>query len=203
MIVALVLVPIAYLIGTLPTAQLVAARRGHDPLAEGSGNPGATNVARLAGWRAGVIVLAGDFAKGLVPTAVGLAVAGRAAGFALGIAAVVGHVLPLTRRLRGGRGVASSAGVILVLFPLLTLAAAVVYLTVARLTHTASVASLVIAVTFPAAVALVGAPWPEVAALAALGLLVIVRHVPNLRRLVRGRELGLRPGSVPADEEDA
>lgn len=202
MIVALAL-PVAYLLGTLPTAQLVASRRGHDPLTEGSGNPGATNVARLVGWGPGVAVLVVDFAKGVVPALAGLAIAGRAGGFALGIAAVVGHVLPVTRRLRGGKGVATAAGVLLVLFPVLWAAAAVVFLVITRLTRTTSIASLAIAVGFPSAVALVGAPWPEVAALAALGALVIVRHLPNLRRLAHGRELRVGPASVPDDEGDS
>ena len=193
-------VPLAYLVGTLPTAQLVAARLGRDPMAEGSGNPGATNVARIAGWRAGVVVLLIDFAKGVVPTLVGWALAGRAAALALGIAAVLGHVLPLTRRLRGGKGVATTGGVLVVLFPILTAVAAVVFLVVVRLTHTSSVASLVISVGFPAAAGLLGAPWPETVALVALGVLVIVRHLPNLRRLVKGEELPLGPGSVSADE---
>ena len=194
--------PVAYLVGTLPTAQLVAARRGRDPLAEGSGNPGATNVARIAGWRAGVVVLLVDFAKGFVPTLAGLALAGRAGAFVLGIAAVLGHVLPVTRRLRGGKGVATTGGVLVVLFPVLTAVSAVVFLAAARLTHTSSVASLVISVGFPIAAGLTGASGPEVAALVALGVLVIVRHLPNLRRLVRGEELSLGPGSVSADEGD-
>jgi len=196
-------IPLAYLLGTLPSAQLVARRRGRDPLAEGSRNPGATNVARLVGWRGGVVVLLVDFAKGALPTLAGLALGGRGAGLALGAASVVGHIFPVTRRFRGGKGVATATGVLVVLFPLICAGAAVVFFVVVRITHTASIASLVIAIGVPIVVAVLGAPWLEVVTLAALGALVVIRHVPNLRRLLRGDELGLGPGSVRADEEDA
>ena len=116
------LVPVAYLLGTFPSATLVARRRGVDVTAEGSGNPGASNTFRLLGWKAGALVFALDVAQGRArrrssasrSTATG-------ARYILGVAAVLGHVLPVTRRFKGGRGVATGAGVMLVIFPLLTL----------------------------------------------------------------------------------
>src|SRR5262245_23594316 len=96
-IVALLAIP-AYLLGTFPGALLVARAGGRDVLAEGSGNPGASNVARLMGWKAGLLVLAADFGKGAIAAGVGLAVGGRIGAFALGIAAVLGHMFPVTRR---------------------------------------------------------------------------------------------------------
>src|SRR5689334_17894800 len=104
-----VLVPLAYLAGMFPTARLVGGRTGHDPTHEGSGNPGASNVYRLAGRRAGAMVFLGDFAKGALAAGVGLAVGGRALGLACGAAAVAGHIAPVTRRFRGGKGVATAA----------------------------------------------------------------------------------------------
>jgi glycerol-3-phosphate acyltransferase PlsY len=186
--VAIAAVP-AYLLGTFPTAILVARAGGHDVLAEGSGNPGASNVARLMGWKAGLLVMAGDLAKGAIAAGVGLAAAGRGAAFVLGILAVLGHTYPVTRRFKGGKGVATAGGMLAVLYPVIVLALAVVWFVIARVFKLASVGSMVLAVLFPVAVAVAGYSGWEVAVTSALGLLVLVRHLPNLRRLVRGQEL--------------
>ena len=193
---ALLLVPLAYLLGTFPTAVLVGRAAGHDPTAEGSGNPGASNVYRLAGARAGAVVFAGDLLKGVLPALAGLAVAGSPFATGLGTAAALGHMFPVTRGFRGGRGVATVAGLMCVLHPLVSVGQLVVWFAVARLSHRASVASLVIAVALPAALAAVGRPGWEVAAAGALCLLVIVRHAPNVRRLLTGEERRLDRGGV-------
>jgi glycerol-3-phosphate acyltransferase PlsY len=192
--VVLVLVPVAYLLGTFPSAELVARRRGVDITAAGSGNPGASNTFRVLGWQAGVLVFVMDAAKGAIAAGAGLAVDGHLGAYLLGGAAIVGHTLPITRHFKGGRGVATGAGVMLVIFPLLTLGAGLVWIVVVRLTHKASIASLVVIVAFPVAVALAGHSWTDIAVISALALLVVARHFSNLRRLVRGEELGLEPG---------
>jgi len=179
----------AYLLGTFPTAILVARAGGHDVMAEGSQNPGASNVARLMGWKAGLLVMAGDLAKGAIAAGVGLAVAGRGAAFVLGILAVLGHTYPVTRHFKGGKGVATAGGMLAVLYPFIVLALAVVWFVVARVLKLASVGSMVLAVLFPVAVALAGYAGWEIAVTSALAVLVLVRHLPNLRRLVKGQEL--------------
>jgi glycerol-3-phosphate acyltransferase PlsY len=186
--VALLAVP-AYLLGTFPSAALVARAGGHDVLSEGSGNPGASNVARLMGWRAGLLVMAADFAKGAIAAGVGLAVGGRPGAYVLGIAAVVGHMLPVTRRFQGGKGVATGGGMLVVLFPWIVVGLAVIWFLVARVLKLASVASMLVVVLFPLATALLGYAWWEVGILTLLALLVLGRHLPNLRRLLQGREL--------------
>ena len=103
-----ILVPFAWLLGTFPSATLVAKAKGHDILTEGSGNPGASNVGRLLGWRYGLLVLVMDFAKGALAAGVGLAIDGRPGAFVLGAAAIVGHTFPLYRK--GGKGVAAGGG---------------------------------------------------------------------------------------------
>ncbi len=195
-----VLVPLAYLLGTFPSATMVARTGGHDVLAEGSGNPGASNVVRLMGWRAGLLVMVLDFAKGAVAAGAGLALWGRGGAWILGVGAVLGHVFPATRRFRGGKGVATAGGALVVLYPLVVVILAVEWLLVARVLKRASVASLVAVVAFPVIVGLWGYPWPEVVALSALALLVVVRHAANLRRLVHGDEPTLRtpPRDGPA-----
>jgi glycerol-3-phosphate acyltransferase PlsY len=182
----------AYFVGTFPTAQVVAHRVGHDPTAEGSGNPGASNVYRVAGRRAGAIVLAGDVAKGVIATGTGLAVGGRRLALVTGTAAVLGHVFPLTRGFRGGKGVATAAGMAGVMFPAVSTLLAGVWLGVARGAKKASLASLAAAVGFPLGVAATGRPRSEVAVATALTAVVVLRHADNIGRLLRNEERSLR-----------
>jgi glycerol-3-phosphate acyltransferase PlsY len=190
----LLLVPVAYLLGTFPAASFVARASGHDVLEEGSRNPGASNVYRLAGWKAGLLVLLADIAKGAVASGVGLAFDGHRGAYILGLAAVLGHVLPATRRFRGGRGVATAGGALLVVFPLIGLGLVVVWFLVARVLKKASVASVVVVVAFPVAVVLTGGSWFDVVVTAVLAIVILARHLPNLRRLLRGQEHGLGGG---------
>jgi glycerol-3-phosphate acyltransferase PlsY len=189
MAVVLVLVPVAWLLGTFPTALIVARAHGVDVTREGSGNPGASNVTRLVGFRAGLMVFAGDFAKGAIASGVGYLVEGRRGAFVLGVAAVLGHTFPLYRK--GGRGVAAAAGVLVVLYPLIALGLAVVWIVVARVLHKASLASLLVAVAFPVLVVVTGHEVWEDVVVSALGALIVVRHAANIRRLLRGQESDL------------
>lgn len=185
----LALMPLAYLLGTFPSALLVARGKGVDVTTEGSGNPGASNVGRLLGRRAGVMVFVLDALKGAICAGIGLAIAGHAGGLALGGAAILGHIFPVTRRFRGGKGVATGAGVIIVLYPVISAALAVVWIVTLKLSRKASVASLVIIVGLPIGMAITGRPWQEIVAVLALAAVVVARHADNLRRLVRGDEL--------------
>jgi acyl phosphate:glycerol-3-phosphate acyltransferase len=192
--IVLLLIPVAYMLGTFPSAELVARRNGVDVTAEGSKNPGASNTFRLLGWRAGALVFALDFAKGALAAGVGIVVDGHLGAYILGAAAIIGHTLPVTRRFKGGRGVATGAGVIFVIFPLLAIAGAALWGVVVRITHKASVASITVMIALPIGVALAGHTATDIAVIAALSLLVLARHWSNLRRLVRGEELGIDPG---------
>lgn len=184
-------VTLGYLLGTVPTAQLVGRRIGRDPTLEGSGNPGATNVYRTGGVKAGATVFVGDLLKGMAATGIGWWAGDRVLALVCGAAAVLGHVFPLTRRLRGGKGVASAIGIMVVVFPLLAAVALAVWALIARATHKASLASIVAAVLLPGGVALVGRPVVEVTIVAAVAALVVVRHASNIERLVRGDERSL------------
>jgi glycerol-3-phosphate acyltransferase PlsY len=197
-IAAILLLP-AYFLGSFPSALLVARVGGHDVLTEGSGNPGASNVARLMGWKAGLVVLAADFGKGAIASGVGLAVAGRGGAFALGVAAVIGHMFPVTRKFKGGKGVATAGGMLNVLYPWIVLILAVVWLLVARVLKLASVGSLLCAVLFPILVAIGGYGPEEVTAIAVLAVVVIARHAANVRRLFRGQELRTSDGDAAPD----
>lgn len=192
-VVAVLCVVVSYAVGTTPTALVVGARRGVDPTRAGSGNPGASNVYRLAGRRAGAAVLAVDMVKGALPTLVGLLLGGRDLAVACGLAAVLGHVVPVGRGFRGGKGVATAAGVAVVAWPLASAMLAVVFVVIARLIGIASVGSLSVAVGLPLLLVLLGAPAWEVVASSTLALIVVVRHRENIRRLGRGEEHRVRP----------
>jgi glycerol-3-phosphate acyltransferase PlsY len=188
----LALVGAAYLLGTFPTAVLVARSRGHDVLHEGSGNPGATNVYRVAGRRAAALVFAGDFLKGVIATAAGFALDGRNLALAMGAAAVVGHCLPVTRRFKGGKGVATAAGFAAVIEPVIAIAAAVTWVAALKLTRRASIASLIVAVASAAAILVWRGPHTEAAVVIGVALFVVSRHWRNIARLARGEESSLR-----------
>lgn len=192
MALAVVSVVVGYLLGTVPTAYLVGRRLGHDPSHEGSGNPGASNVYRTIGRKPAAVVLAVDVLKGALAAGLGWAIGGHTVGLVCGFAAVVGHSFPLVHR--GGKGVATCAGVVAVLFPLHGLATAVGWVVVAKVTRRPSVASIVLAVGVPLGVAVTGAPGVEVGLLVALAVLVLVRHAGNISRLVHGTERPIETG---------
>jgi acyl phosphate:glycerol-3-phosphate acyltransferase len=189
---AVICVVVSYLVGTFPSALLAGRRSGIDPTRAGSGNPGATNVLRTAGRRAALLTLLGDAGKGALAAGLGLAVGGRGLGVACGLAAVLGHVAPANRRFRGGKGVATAAGMVVVLYPLLAVVGAVTYAVALVATRVGSVASLAAAVVVPVVAALIGLPGPELAGLVACEVVVILRHGDNIRRLARGQEGTLR-----------
>jgi glycerol-3-phosphate acyltransferase PlsY len=192
MVAVALLVPVAWLLGTFPSAQLVGRAHGRDILREGSGNPGASNVHRLLGWRSGALVLLLDFAKGALAAGAGLAIGGRAGACILGVAAVVGHTYPLYRK--GGKGVAAAGGALVVLYPFIVVGLGACWFVVARVLHKASLASLLATMLFPVAVLVLGYDLWEVAVVACLSLLVVVRHTANIRRLLRREEIGLGVG---------
>lgn len=192
MIAAVALVVFAYALGTFPTGVLVAQRRGHDLYDEGSGNPGASNVWRVAGFKAGAVVLIGDALKGVIASSAGYALDGRDLALICGLAAVVGHCFPIQRWGRGGKGVAAAGGMALVTFPAMVLGLTALWFLIARVLNKASLGSLIVALAAPVIVAAMGRPGKETGLVAVVCLLVIARHHANIRRLIRGEESSLR-----------
>lgn len=191
----IVLVPFAYLLGTFPSAVMIARGQGIDITTSGSGNPGASNVGRLLGRKLGVLVFVLDGLKGAISVVVGYLIAGHAGALALACAAVIGHVFPITRGFKGGKGVATAGGSVIALYPIIGAAMTALWLITAKLTKKASLGSLAIAIGFPVAQAVSGRPWGEIVTGAALCAFVIWRHLPNLKRLVKGDELSLKKNS--------
>jgi len=191
----------AYLLGSVPFGWLIARVHGKDLRQIGSGNIGATNVGRALGMAWGLAAFALDFGKGALPVLLALRLAPGWAAPAAGAAAVVGHVWPLYLGFRGGKAVATAAGVFGVLAPWAALASFVVWAVVARTTRFVSLASLLSAVCLP------GVLWltPVAAGVdrrAVLGLslavaaLVLLRHKGNIRRLLAGTEHRVGGGPV-------
>ena len=168
---------------------MVARSRGVDILAQGSGNPGASNVARVLGSRWGALVFGLDALKGAVPALVGLALDTRPGAYILVSASVLGHMFPVTRRFRGGKGVATMGGAMLVLHPLTSLILTGLWVVVRKTTGKASLASVMITVGLPVGVVVEAVPVWEIVYVAALCTLVLVRHIDNIRRLIGRREL--------------
>ena len=182
----------AYVIGTFPTALMVGRRMGFDPTTSGSGNPGASNTTRVGGAKAGTIVLLGDAGKGVIAASAGYLVDGRTLAWFAGAAAIAGHMWPVTRRLRGGKGVATVAGVGLVCAPVGFVFFAILFALIVKLGGKAAIGSIVVAALMPVGVALLGQTAIEVAVAAAIGAVIIVRHQSNIRRMIDGTESRLR-----------
>jgi glycerol-3-phosphate acyltransferase PlsY len=187
-VVAVVASAVAYLLGTFPSAPLVARANGLDITRVGSGNPGASNIARVLGWRKGIWVFVLDAAKGAIAAGLGLLVDGRPLAYVLAGAAIVGHVFPIGRGFRGGKGVATGGGAFAVLSPIVFPVLILIWLVVSRLTRMAALASILAVAALPVGVALMGRePW-EVPATIALCGLVMIRHLGNIKRIVTRRE---------------
>lgn len=189
----------AYLIGCLPFAVIVSRIMGlQDPRSFGSKNPGATNVLRTGNKKAAIFTLLGDLLKGTVAVllaqqAVVLWGWPEASRYAAAIAVFMGHLFPISLGFKGGKGVATALGVILALQPLLALATLLTWLVVFFSSRYSSLAALVAAVLTPAYYFAGGSlVWPlsgEMAlSLIALSALLIWRHAPNIKRLLRGEE---------------
>lgn len=193
----------SYLLGAIPTSYLVSRAFANIDLRQhGSGNLGATNLYRVLGWKYAVPVALFDISKGTVPVLVFAPRVSDSALYALacGVAAIVGHVFSVFVRFKGGKGVATAAGVMLGLTPLALALAAAVWGVVLLLTGYVSLASIAAAAVLPLAVYFLEHPAPEilwVAALIAAG--VIVLHRRNIQRLLKGTEsrFGRRAASAP------
>jgi glycerol-3-phosphate acyltransferase PlsY len=181
----------AYLLGSIPFGLLIARRfTALDPRTRGSGNIGATNVARTAGRKAGLLTLLADALKGALPVIVAHAVFPHRPAIAAGagLLAVTGHIFPLYLGFKGGKGVATALGVFLTLAPLAVAVEGLIFGATLGLTRIVSAGSMVAALTLPVCVCLLGYPAAVTLAAAVTGGLVVYRHRENLRRLLEGTE---------------
>jgi len=182
----------SYLVGATPTSYIVARRfHGIDLREHGSGNLGATNAFRVLGWKAATPIFIVDIFKGWLPAALFPlwdGVGGWGWPLAYGAMAVVGHVFSVYVGFRGGKGVATGAGVFLALAPIAVLAGFAVWLLLVFTTGYVSVASIAAAVTLPVVVVIAQGTGPVFFLSLALATFVIYAHRANVRRLMRGEE---------------
>ena len=197
----------AYLLGSVPFGLIIARAHGKDLRAIGSGNIGATNVSRALGRKWACFCFLLDLLKGLVPTLLAVllissppTVTELLVPLAAGCAAVLGHIFPLYLKFKGGKGVATSFGVALGLWPYYTicaLCAIVVWIVVVLIWRYVSLASIIASLAFPLALvlAIILVPdwqfvhlWPLLIAATAIPIMVVLRHRENIKRLLAGTE---------------
>jgi glycerol-3-phosphate acyltransferase PlsY len=203
----IILTIVAYLLGAIPFGLLIARTQGVDLRKVGSGNIGATNVMRTLGKKLGYTCFALDVAKGLIPMLLAIGLTGDqltitqlSLWLAVGCAAVLGHVFPVYLGFKGGKGVATSLGVVLGLWPyyticgLITFAAWIIIFLISRYV---SLASILAAIIFPLALTILtllipgwqfAQLWPLYIVAILMPLLVIARHAENIKRLLEGSE---------------
>lgn len=203
----------AYLLGSIPFGLLIARAHGKDLRSIGSGNIGATNVSRALGRKWGYLCFLLDVLKGLVPMLTTLplakAVSGQSQGekvillwlwLAVGCAAILGHIFPIYLKFKGGKGVSTSFGVALGLWPYFTVCAsffAATWVVVVLTWRYVSLASIAASVIFPLVLimAIILTPgwdfvslWPLLIVATAIPMMVIIRHRENIKRLLAGTE---------------
>lgn len=217
------IVLLAYLLGSVPFGLIVARSQGIDIRQHGSGNIGATNVWRVVGKRSGLAVFIADMLKGVLAVVAAKWIATHwpihvplphgherieffdpgFAGITAALGCILGHNFPIWLRFKGGKGVATSLGVIFGMMPLAALLAFAVWGLAFKVTRYVSLASIIASIALPViviALLFLGGlhGWAHFYFAVAAGLLVVVRHRSNLRRLVEGTEH--RFGSAPAPD---
>jgi acyl phosphate:glycerol-3-phosphate acyltransferase len=185
----IVIVVFAYLLGSVPTGYLLGSRAGIDVRKAGSGNVGATNVARVVGKWQGIATLIADAMKGFIPVFVAarLNLSLGAAALA-GMAAFLGHLYPVFLAFRGGKGVATALGVFLGLAPLATLVLIVIFAAGMLATRIVSLSSMIAAAAAPIVLWFFSYPPDVIVTGAFLAIMIVWRHRANIKRLVYGTE---------------
>jgi glycerol-3-phosphate acyltransferase PlsY len=182
-------VTLAYLVGSVPFAFLLSRRRGIDLREVGSGNVGATNVLRTSGVRTAMIAMGLDVIKGALAVVMAQRLTGGlGAPMAAGLASVLGHIYPIWLRFRGGKGVATAAGVFAVLTPMALGIASATFVLVVWMTRYISVGSVIGALTLAVVAVITDAPAVIEIGSVVAALMILQRHRSNIRRVFAGTE---------------
>lgn len=185
----IILIALGYLIGSIPCSYIVSRFLGHIDIREhGSGNSGATNVFRTLGKKAGIFAFIGDFLKGLLAAIIGRYIMGDVGALLCSTLAVIGHCYPFTIGFKGGKGVATTIGMIVGVNPLIAVILLAIQFIVIVITKYMSLASIISAAMFPVLVFLMNKPNYYLYFSLFLGAFVIYRHRLNLQRLLNGTE---------------
>ena len=185
---------IAYLLGSISSAVIVARLMSlPDPRSLGSGNPGATNVLRTGNKKAAVITLLGDLLKGLLPVLLARWLHFEPLALcAVGLAAIIGHMYPVFLGFKGGKGVATTLGVLLGISWPLAVGWVIIWLSVAKISGYSSLAALIATMILPLAAWLLNYSQAIVLLTIAISLLIVWRHRGNIKNLASGKETKIR-----------
>ncbi|MDI6727360.1 MAG: glycerol-3-phosphate 1-O-acyltransferase PlsY [Thermodesulfovibrionales bacterium] len=180
---------LSFLIGSIPTGLLIARTKGIDLRKVGSGNIGATNVLRAVGKEAALFTLIGDIAKGALPVAIGkfFGLGIFDAGI-LGISSILGHNFSLFLKFKGGKGVATSIGVLLAFSPHVALLTITIWLLTARWTRYSSLSALIAFGLLPLSIYMLDYSKEKMIIAVVITCLIFVRHTANVKRLMQGTE---------------
>lgn len=184
----LLLMGFCFLLGSIPSAYLAGKLKGIDIREHGSGNVGATNAYRVLGAQLGLIVLLADAAKGALATYLGTLVGGDVMGIAAGVIAMLGHSYSPFVSFKGGKGVATGAGMVVALFPLVALACIVIFIAVVGISRYVSLGSILVACLLPLLLWLAGESLPMQGFGLVIAVFVTWRHRANISRLIAGTE---------------
>ncbi len=190
---AVFLVIASYLVGAVPFGLLLSRSSGIDIRTQGSGNIGATNVARLLGKKMGILTLLFDVGKGFFPMFVTALIVGNGPGRNLiialsGAATVVGHMYPVYLGFKGGKGVATGLGIFLYLAPLSVLFSLLLFIAAVALSGFVSLGSLLASAAIPLWLFLLGEASWKILLSSFIGILIWFKHIPNIKRLLAGTE---------------
>ena len=185
----ILIIGFAYLLGSVPTGYILGSWAGIDVRKAGSGNIGATNVARLVGKRQGILTLIADATKGFIPVFVASRLGLSSNWIALtGVAAFLGHLYPVFLKFRGGKGVATALGVFLGLSPWATLVLMPIFVLVILATRVVSLSSMVAAASAPIVFWLLTSSPVLTGTSVFIALMIVLRHRGNIQRLLSGTE---------------
>ncbi len=183
---------ISYLIGSIPCGYLMGWKKKIDLRRYGSGNIGATNTFRVLGPEAGSIVFFCDVAKGFLPVLIVNNYFGPFWAVGAGLAAIAGHNWSIFLGFRGGRGVATGAGVLLALMPGVVFIAFIIWLFVVIVSGYVSLGSIIAALAVPLIALFLHVPWAYFIFAIPAPIIIVIRHLPNIRRLQAGTENRIR-----------
>lgn len=185
----LVLVVVGYLLGSIPFSYIVSQRLGQiDIRTKGSGNTGATNVYRVLGRKIGLIAFAGDFLKGILAAVVGHFIYGSDGAALCATVAVLGHCYPFTLGFKGGKGVATAAGMVMATQPLIGLTVFAIHMLTLKTIKIMSLSSIIAALLLPVLAVLFNTSNVYVGCATFLGAFVIYRHKSNIQKMLKGEE---------------
>ena len=192
----ILLIVIGYLLGSVPVGFILGLRSGIDVRESGSGNVGATNVARVVGKRQGILTLIADTAKGFLPVILAMQLgASLPATILVGTAAFLGHLYPIFLKFKGGKGVATALGVFLALAPMATLVLVVLFGITVLTSRIVSLSSILTALASPILFWFLAYPPWVVGMAAFIALAITWRHQNNIRRMMNGSEPRFRSAS--------